>query len=108
MSIHGTLTEVVFDRLAVPAEVAVKVRTSAMVFHGKTIAAGLIAVSSLWGCTDPDGTANKTGTGAIIGGLTGVAAGQIVGAGTGGTILGGAVGAGVGGLIGADKDARDR
>ncbi len=68
----------------------------------------IMAASLLVGCTNPDGTANKADTGAIIGGLTGVAAGQIAGGGTSATVLGGVVGAGVGGLIGADQDARTR
>lgn len=71
-----------------------------------TVAAVFMA-SALVACTNPDGTANKTGTGAVIGGLTGVAAGQVAGGGTGATVIAGAVGAGVGGLIGADQDARD-
>jgi uncharacterized protein YcfJ len=75
--------------------------------HGFIIATALLAASALAGCTNRDGTANNAGTGAIIGGLTGVAAGQVVGGGTGATVIAGAVGAGVGGLIGADQDARD-
>lgn len=76
--------------------------------RGMSIAVAIMAASLLAACTNPDGSADKTGTGAIIGGLTGVAAGQIAGGGTGATVLGGAVGAGVGGLIGADQDARKR
>jgi hypothetical protein len=79
-----------------------------MNYHEVTIATVLMATTFLAGCTNPDGTANRSGTGAIIGGLTGVAAGQIAGGGTGATVIGGAVGAGVGGLIGANQDAQNR
>ncbi|MCC6006351.1 MAG: OmpA family protein [Rhodobacteraceae bacterium] len=63
---------------------------------------------TLAGCANPDGTANQPGTGAIIGGLTGAAAGQIIGGDTRTTVIGGAVGAAVGGAIGAQMAAQER
>jgi len=66
--------------------------------------AGLI----LAGCANPDGSYNQPGTGAVIGGLTGAAAGQIVGGDTRATVIGGAVGAAVGGAIGAQMAAQER
>ncbi|QHQ36956.1 OmpA family protein [Algicella marina] len=61
-------------------------------------------------CTNPDGSQNRTGTGAAIGGLLGAATGAIVsgddkkGAVIGG-IAGAAVGAGIGNVL--DRQARD-
>ena len=73
------------------------------------IAIGAVTASvALAGCTSPDGTANQPGTGAIIGGLTGAAAGQILGGDTRATVIGGAVGAAVGGAIGAQMAAQER
>jgi outer membrane protein OmpA-like peptidoglycan-associated protein len=66
------------------------------------------AALTLAGCANPDGTANQPGTGAIIGGLTGAAAGQIIGGDTRATVIGGAVGAAVGGAIGAQMAAQER
>ena len=47
---------------------------------------------------------NKTEQGAVIGGGTGVAVGNLVAPGVGGTVVGGAVGAVGGGLIGHEMD----
>lgn len=79
-----------------------------MGYHGKTIAIGVLAVSILAGCANPDGSANQPGTGAVIGGLTGAAAGQIIGGDTRATLIGGAIGAAVGGVIGAQMQAQER
>ncbi len=76
--------------------------------HGKILACGFLSVSILAGCANPDGSANQTGTGAIIGGLTGAAAGQVIGGDTRATVIGGAVGAAVGGAIGARMAAQER
>lgn len=76
---------------------------------GKTIAITLTASALvLAGCTNPDGTTNQPGTGVIIGGLTGAAAGQIIGGDTRATLIGGAIGAAVGGAIGARMQAQEQ
>lgn len=51
---------------------------------------------------------NKTEQGAVIGGGTGVAVGNLVAPGVGGTVVGGAVGAVGGGLIGHEMDDRKK
>ncbi|KPQ05631.1 MAG: putative outer membrane protein [Rhodobacteraceae bacterium HLUCCA12] len=77
--------------------------------RGKTIAVVVTAASlAIAGCANPDGTSNQTGTGAIIGGLTGAAAGQVIGGDTRATLIGGAIGAAVGGTIGARMAAQER
>jgi outer membrane protein OmpA-like peptidoglycan-associated protein len=77
--------------------------------QGRKIAIFMTAAAlTLAGCANPDGTANQPGTGAIIGGLTGAAAGQIIGGDTQATVIGGAVGAAVGGAIGAQMAAQER
>ncbi|TCM76766.1 OmpA family protein [Rhodovulum steppense] len=77
--------------------------------YRRTIAIAITtAALTLAGCTNPDGTANQPGTGAIIGGLTGAAAGQVIGGDTRATVIGGAVGAAVGGAIGAQMAAQER
>ena len=71
----------------------------------------LVAISGrgLAACTNPDGSANRTGTGAIIGGGLGAAAGRIIGNDTQGAVLGGIIGTGVGAAIGnqLDRQAAD-
>ncbi|MDP2739409.1 MAG: OmpA family protein [Pseudorhodobacter sp.] len=54
------------------------------------------------GCTNPNGTPNQTGTGVVIGGLTGAAVGNAIGKDTKATAIGGLVGAAIGGAIGND------
>ena len=54
-----------------------------MNYHARMLATGALSVATLMGCTNMDGTANQPGTGAVIGGLTGAAAGQIIGGNTG-------------------------
>jgi outer membrane protein OmpA-like peptidoglycan-associated protein len=71
----------------------------------------LVALSALGlaACTNPDGTTNNTGTGALVGAGVGAVAGRIIGGGnTKGTVLGAAVGAAVGGGIGASLDAQQK
>ncbi len=79
-----------------------------MRYNGKSVAAGLLTVSILAGCANPDGTANRPASGAVIGGLTGAAAGQIIGGDTRATVIGGVVGAALGGAIGARMAAQER
>ncbi len=64
------------------------------------------------GCVSPDGSPDRTGTGALAGGAIGAASGAIIGgrnAGAG-ALIGGAIGAITGGLIGhsMDMDAAER
>lgn len=79
-----------------------------MSYHGKPIATGILTVLLLAGCANPDGSANQPLAGAVIGGLTGAAAGQIIGGDTRATVIGGAVGAAIGGAIGARMAAQER
>jgi len=75
----------------------------------RLIGAGVLAASfALSGCENIDGTANQPATGAIIGGLTGAAAGQIIGDDAQSTVIGGAIGAAIGGAIGAQMQAQER
>jgi len=77
--------------------------------HGKMIAITVAAAAlALTGCANPDGTTNQPASGAVIGGLTGAAAGQIIGGDTRATVIGGVIGAAVGGAIGARMAAQER
>jgi outer membrane protein OmpA-like peptidoglycan-associated protein len=79
-----------------------------MTYHGKSIALSLLTVAFVAGCANPDGTTNQPRTGVLIGGLTGAAAGQIIGGDTRATVIGGVVGAALGGAIGASMAAQER
>ena len=80
-----------------------------MGYHGKTISIGVVAAAMiLAGCTNPDGTTNQPATGAVIGGLTGAAAGQVIGGDTRATLIGGAIGAAAGGAFGLQMAAQER
>jgi outer membrane protein OmpA-like peptidoglycan-associated protein len=76
--------------------------------YPKPLIVVVLATLALGACTNADGTDNRAGTGAIIGGLTGAAAGQIIGGDTKGAIIGGVIGAGVGAAIGNDLDNQER
>ncbi|PKP68139.1 MAG: hypothetical protein CVT83_06480 [Alphaproteobacteria bacterium HGW-Alphaproteobacteria-5] len=76
--------------------------------HHTPLLAATAIVFALGACTNVDGTQNQAGTGAIIGGLTGAAAGQIISGNPGGTILGGAIGAGIGAAIGNELDKQEQ
>ena len=65
-------------------------------------------VIALAGCTYNDGTANQPATGAIIGGVTGAAIGNVIGDDTRSTLIGGAIGAAVGGAIGTNIAQQER
>lgn len=71
-----------------------------------TVAA--LAALGLAGCTNPDGTANNTGTGALVGAGLGAAAGRLIGDDTKGAVIGGLAGAAVGGAIGNQLDKQQR
>ncbi len=62
------------------------------------VATSFLALSA---CTYNDGMANQPGTGAVIGGLTGAAAGQLIGRDTRST-------AAVGGAVGTQMEAQER
>ena len=68
----------------------------------------MAASFALGGCENIDRTSNQPATGAIIGGLTGAAAGQIIGGDTQSTVIGGAIGAAIGGAIGAQMETQER
>lgn len=63
-----------------------------------------LSAAALAGCTNLDGSANRTGTGALIGAGTGALIGNAIDNSTTGRIVGGAVGAIAGGTIGAALD----
>jgi outer membrane lipoprotein SlyB len=70
-------------------------------------AVGLLAA----GCETPEGTPNRTATGALIGGGIGAASGALIGGGrhgAEGALIGGALGAVTGGLIGHSMDEEQR
>jgi len=80
-----------------------------MGIHGKTFATlGLAGALALGACSYPDGSVNRPGSGMLIGGLTGAAAGQIIGGNTEASLIGAALGAAVGGGIGASMAAQER
>lgn len=69
------------------------------------VLAGAITVA---GCTNPDGTAYNTGTGAGVGAVLGGLFGRAVSDDKAkGTIIGGLVGGAIGGAIGADLDRQE-
>lgn len=76
---------------------------------GKTTLLMIGAAAILGGCTNPDGSANRTLTGAAIGTAGGALVGNLVSGGrTGATVAGAAVGGIVGNAIGADLDRQRR
>jgi uncharacterized protein YcfJ len=64
-------------------------------------AVSLLSACSTWNKLD------RTERGAVIGGGTGVAVGNMVSPGVGGTVIGGALGAVGGGVIGRETDDDD-
>lgn len=67
------------------------------------------AVAALAACSNPDGSANRTGTGSVIGAAGGALVGNLVSGGkTGATVAGAALGGIVGTAIGADLDRQQR
>jgi outer membrane protein OmpA-like peptidoglycan-associated protein len=67
-----------------------------------------IGVAALAACTNLDGSANRTGTGALIGAGVGTVAGNLIGGDTSSRVIGGAVGTILGGTIGAALDRQHR
>jgi outer membrane protein OmpA-like peptidoglycan-associated protein len=78
--------------------------------NGSIKIVSILAAASLAlaGCTYNTGAPNQPATGAVIGGLTGAAAGQVIGGDTRSTVIGGVIGAAVGGAIGANMAAQER
>jgi len=71
------------------------------------IAIALVAGMGLAGCTNPDGTANNTGTGIAAGAGIGAVLGRAIGGDSRGAVIGGIIGAGIGGAIGDDLDRQE-
>lgn len=76
--------------------------------YPKPFITAAVVVFALGACTNEDGTQYQTGTGAIIGGVTGAAAGQLIGGDTRSTVIGGVLGAGIGAAIGNQLDNQER
>jgi outer membrane protein OmpA-like peptidoglycan-associated protein len=68
----------------------------------------LAAALALSACTYNNGTPNQTGTGALIGGVTGAALGKAVGGDDRAAIIGGVAGAVIGGAIGESMARQER
>jgi outer membrane protein OmpA-like peptidoglycan-associated protein len=69
------------------------------------LAVGAAAVA-LAACTTPDGTRDRTATGALLGAAGGAALGQAIRGDSRGTLIGAASGAALGGLLGRQLDAQ--
>ena len=77
------------------------------VFKSMSVVA-LAGAITLAGCTNPDGTAYNTGTGAGVGAVLGGLFGRAVSDDkTKGTVIGGVIGGAIGGAIGADLDRQE-
>lgn len=74
----------------------------------KASAFTLVSAIALTGCVDPYGNPDRSGNGALIGGLTGAVVGNAIGDDTRSTVIGGVVGAAIGGAIGEDLDRQER
>lgn len=74
-----------------------------------TIAAAVAATMGLSACTNPDGTANQAGTGALLGAASGAILGQAISPSNErrGRIIGAVAGAIVGGAIGDNLDKQE-
>lgn len=71
------------------------------------IVIAMVAGIGLAGCTNPDGTANNTGTGLAAGAGIGALLGRAIGGDSRGAVIGGIIGAGIGGAIGDDLDRQE-
>jgi outer membrane protein OmpA-like peptidoglycan-associated protein len=65
-------------------------------------------VAALAACSNPDGSSNRTGTGALIGAGVGTIAGNLIGGNSSDRIIGGALGTIAGATIGAVLDRQQR
>jgi len=79
-----------------------------MTIFRRSTALVLVAGLGLAACTNPDGTTNNTGTGALLGaGLGATIGAAVAGNNTRGAVIGGLIGAGIGGAIGDDLDRQE-
>ena len=80
-----------------------------MKYHALNLAVATMAIV-LTGCETPDGSPDRTGTGALLGGAIGAASGALIGGRHGGegALIGGAIGAITGGIIGNTMDQDER
>ncbi len=62
------------------------------------------AMLALGACTNPDGSTNNGGTGALAGAGIGALLGRAIGGDGRGAVVGGIIGAGIGGLAGDSQD----
>ena len=69
------------------------------IFKLSTVIA-IAATLALGACTNPDGTADNGGTGALVGAGIGALLGQAMGGDSRSAVVGGIIGAGIGGLGG--------
>lgn len=68
-----------------------------------------VGIAALAGCTNPDGSANQTATGGLVGAGTGALIGRAIdGGGRTGTIVGGVLGSMAGAAIGGSLDRQQR
>jgi len=72
------------------------------------IVIAMVAGLGLGACTNPDGTTNNAGTGALVGAGTGAAIGAAVSGNSGrGAVVGGILGGLLGGAVGTDLDRQE-
>ena len=74
----------------------------------KTFAVLSVSAFALVACTDMDGTPNQAVTGAVIGGVTGVALGNVFGGTKESRLIGGVIGTIAGTAIGDQLDSQER
>lgn len=72
-----------------------------------TVAIVALSGLGLTACTDPDGTVNNTGAGAVLGAGIGALAGQVIGDDTRSTVIGGVIGGTVGAVVGNALDQQE-
>lgn len=80
----------------------------------RVVSIAVVAATTLlsFGCQTPEGTTDRTATGALVGGLIGAGTGAIIGHQSGdageGALIGGAIGALTGGIVGHAMDQQQR
>ncbi len=79
--------------------------------HALSFAVAVLGIV-LTGCETPQGTPDRTGSGALVGGAVGAASGALIGGASGhggeGALIGAAIGAITGGLIGHSMDQEEQ
>jgi len=78
-----------------------------MTFIKTPIILTLVAGMGVAGCTNPDGTTNNAGTGALVGAGAGAVLGRAVGGDSRGAVVGGILGGLIGGAVGTDLDRQE-